>query len=157
MKQIKIKHFPDLSDIDIEIHAKDMLNRDGIFSALNYDEIYPILDDVFAFLTHIQTQIIVIAILMDKSKINNRTDIEIWAHRMLFERINSHIHRQNMALIKAGYPHEFCLMLTDSEGQVKDEKLRGRLINMIRRGTRQSFSEFAYLIEFEHFRHNIFE
>ena len=30
IKQIKIKHFPQIADEDVEFHAKDMLNRDDI-------------------------------------------------------------------------------------------------------------------------------
>jgi hypothetical protein len=35
VRQIKIKHFPSLPVEEIEIHAKDMMNRDGFFKSFN--------------------------------------------------------------------------------------------------------------------------
>ena len=43
VKAIKMKHFPSLSDSDVEIHAKDILNRDerSLFRHLSWEEIGP--------------------------------------------------------------------------------------------------------------------
>jgi hypothetical protein len=146
MKQIKLKHFPNLANEEVEIHAKDMLNHDGIFQYLSWDEIYSIFDDVFNFIHDAKTEIKIIAILVEKSRIyKKKIDVEVWAHRLLFERINHFIERQNRLLIKAQYPHEYGIMLTDSEGVQKDLKLRLRLLEMLKRGT--FYSHLDYLFE----------
>lgn len=44
VNQIKQKHFPRIGVEDFELHAKDMLNRAGIFKSLSFKEIYAIFD-----------------------------------------------------------------------------------------------------------------
>ncbi len=145
MKQIKLKHFPTLPDSEVEIHAKDMVNHDGIFKTLSWNEIYAIFDDVFDFVANPQTEIAVIGVIIDKTKLYKDKDIEIWAHRLMFERISQFIERQNAKLVVAGYPNEFGIMISDSEGEVKDQKLRSKLIGMLRKGT--YYCKLDYLIE----------
>lgn len=65
MKIIKANHFPNLGDEEIEIHAKDMLNKDGIFAQLNWEDIYAIFDNVFNFINEDSTQIAIIAVVID--------------------------------------------------------------------------------------------
>src|SRR5438876_6292312 len=57
VKQIKLKHFPNVSDEHVELHAKDMMNRDGIFKHLTWDKIYVILDDIFNLIADTDTKI----------------------------------------------------------------------------------------------------
>lgn len=144
VKAIKVKHFPDFLDSQVEIHAKDMLNRSKIFSKMDWNEIYAVLDDVFNLIStneHIE----IISVLINKSKMYKDKDVEIWAHRLLFERIDRFIDRKNEALIQLGMPPQSCIMITDSEGLKKDQRLRDKLYHMLRKGT--MYSKLEYLIE----------
>ena len=47
VKNIKLKHFPTLPDTEIEIHAKDIHSKTGIFAEISWNSIYAIYDDVF--------------------------------------------------------------------------------------------------------------
>src|SRR5688572_11841799 len=88
IKKIKIGHFPHIPDEQIEIHAKDMLNRHGVFESLSWDRVYSFLDDVFDFISNTTTPIIIHSTLIRKEKIYRKNlDIEIWAYRTLLERL----------------------------------------------------------------------
>jgi len=145
IKQIKLKHFPNLPDESVEIHAKDMMNHDDIFKRMSWDEIYAVLIDVFNFLSDPLTDLSIIAVLIKKSKLYKSVDPEIWAHRLLFERLNTFISKQNVKLLEAGFSNEYGIMIMDSEGEKKDQRLRNRLTSMLRHGT--MFSQLNYIIE----------
>jgi hypothetical protein len=146
VKEIKLKHFPNLLDEDGEIHAKDIMNRDGIFNYLTWDEIYKIFDDVFNFISHISTDIVIHSSVIVKSKLCRKNlDVEIWAYRTLLERLNKFMEKENVKLIQSNFSHQYCILLTDSEDIRKDQKLRIRLIEMLRRGT--FYSKLNYLFE----------
>jgi len=57
VKEIKLRYFPRVGVEDFELHAKDMLNRTGVFKGLTWDEIYAIFNDIFNFLIHEETKI----------------------------------------------------------------------------------------------------
>ena len=145
VKGIKLKHFPTLPDSEVEIHAKDMQNHSGIFKTLSWDDIYAIYDDIFDFVAHKDTQLAIIGVIIDKTKLFKDKDIEVWAYRLMFERISRFIQRQNAKLLEAGYQSEYGIMISDSEGEVKDQKLRSKLFGMLRKGT--YYSNLEYLIE----------
>ncbi|MGI0013244.1 MAG: DUF3800 domain-containing protein [Nitrososphaera sp.] len=146
VKKIKISHFPNLPDSEVEFHVKDMMNRHGIFKNLTWDKIYQILDDVFDFVGAAETPVSIIGVLIDKTKLRKNKDAELWAHRLLFERINRHIERCNKAKIEQGQSaQEVGMMITDSEGETKDQKLRKKLHHMLKEGT--LYNNLEYLIE----------
>ena len=145
VKGIKLKHFPTLPDSEVEIHAKDMQNHSGIFKTHSWNEIYAIYDDIFDFVAHKDTQLAIIGVIIDKTKLFKDKDIEVWAYRLMFERISRFIQRQNAKLLEAGYQSEYGIMISDSEGEVKDQKLRSKLFGMLRKGT--YYSNLEYLIE----------
>ncbi len=145
VKQIKLKHFPNISDEQVELHAKDMMNKKGIFKHLTWDKIFEILDDIFNFIADEKTNVTIHSVLIDKNKLRKDKDIEVWGHRLLFERLNVFINRQNTHLVEIGYWQEYGIMITDSEGVVKDQKLRTKLIDMLRHGT--YYSQLNWLIE----------
>jgi hypothetical protein len=145
VKQIKIKHFPNLPDNEVELHAKDMLNHDGIFKSLSWDEIYAIFSDVFDFISNPDSQLTLIAVVIQKDKLNKNTDTERWAFGLIFERLNKFIARQNAQLMSAGYPQEYGIMIMDSEGEKKDSRLRNKITGMLRHGT--EFANLTSLIE----------
>jgi hypothetical protein len=145
VKEIKLKHFPNLPDTDVEIHAKDMLNRDGLFNGMKWEEIYAIFGDVFNFIADDGTQISILAVLIEKSRLRKKIDIELWAYRLLFERINRFLERQNVKLIQAQLAHQFGILITDSTGLKQDQTLRTKLYGMLKGGT--LYSKLNYLIE----------
>jgi hypothetical protein len=58
LNKIKKKHFPDLNHEIVEIHAKDMLNRSGIFKDWLWKPLYDLFDDVFKFIIEKLTPIL---------------------------------------------------------------------------------------------------
>lgn len=76
IKQTKLKHFPNLPDSEVEFHAKDMVNHKGIFAKLSWTQIYVIFDDIFDFIVNPNTQLTIIAVLIDKTKLRPDKDIE---------------------------------------------------------------------------------
>ncbi len=145
VKQIKLHHFPRLNDTDVEFHAKDMLNHDGIYKTLSWEEIYSIFDDIFNFISSASSELTIIAVVILKNNLRKKIDVETWAYRMLFERINSFLTVQNRSLILAQFPQQYGIMITDSEGTTKDQKLRNKLYEMLRNGT--LYSKLDFLIE----------
>jgi hypothetical protein len=145
MKEIKLKHFPNLSDADIELNSKDMQNREGIFNEIPWEVIYEIHDDIFNFINTSDIEMWIIAVLIRKHKLKRSIDVESWAYRLLFERMNKFIERQNRLLVEKRHPHEYGIMIIDSEGLKKDENLRKRLYETLRYGT--LYSQLNYLIE----------
>ena len=147
VRRIKLRHFPNLPDSEVEIHAKDMQNREGVFKGLSWSKIYSVLGDVFDFIADKSTEICIIAVVIDKVKLRKGKDIDIetWAYRLLFERINKFVERQKHIMTEAQYQPEYGIMITDSEGVKKDQKLRGKLLGMSRKGT--LYSRLDVLIE----------
>jgi len=99
IKQIKIKHFPSLPDEDIEFHAKDMVNHQGLFQLLSWNCIYAIMDDIFDLISQPAIELRIIGVVIDKKRLRRSIDIEIWAYRLLFERINKFLERKNILLM----------------------------------------------------------
>ena len=145
VKQIKLNHFPQLPDANVELHAKDMMKHDGIFSALSWNKIFGILDDAFTLIADPAYDLAIIATLIDKRKLKKTKEVELWAYRLLLERIQSFIEMQNSKAIQSSLPVEFGIMIMDSEGLAKDQHLRNRLYDMLRFGT--FYSRLTYLIE----------
>jgi hypothetical protein len=145
VKLIKLKHFPSLPDEDIEFHAKDMVNHKGLFKQLPWNYIYSIIDDIFDLISQTDIELRIIGVLIDKKRLRRSIDIEIWAYRLLFERINKFLERKNTLLMSKQHPPQYCIMIMDSEGETKDRKLRKRLLTILRHGT--LYSQLQYLIE----------
>ena len=122
-----------------------MVKHDGVFKTLSWQEIYSILDDVFDFVAKPDTNLAIIGVIIDKSKLYRDKDIETWAYRLMFERISLFIEKRNAELLVAGYPNEYGIMISDSEGEVKDQKLRSKLFPMLRKGT--YYCKLDYIIE----------
>ncbi len=145
IKRIKLKHFPNLPDENVELHAKDMVNHDDVFKRMSWDEIYAVFTDVFNFLSDPETDLAIIAVLINKSKLFKNVDPEVWSYRLLFERLNSFIEKQNTKLIEAGFANEYGIMIMDSDGLKKDQNLRRKVGGMLKYGT--SYSQLDYIIE----------
>jgi hypothetical protein len=122
-----------------------MVNHDGIFQHMSWDCIYSIFDDVFDLVSSSDNELCIIGVLIDKDSLWQSIDNEEWAYRLLFERINRFIKRQNLSLMKAQHPPQYGIMIMDSEGLTKDQKLRKKLVTILRYGT--LYSQLDYLIE----------
>lgn len=144
VKKIKIDHFPNRPDSEVEFHVKDMANRHGLFSTLTWDQVYAILDDIFDFIGNADTPLTIIGVLINKQKLWKGKDAETWAYRLLLERINRYVERQNKNSTVQS-PREYGMMITDSEGETKDQKLRKKLHQMLKEGT--LYNKLDYLIE----------
>jgi len=145
IEQIKLKYFPSIDPEKIEFHAKDMINHSGAYKGLSWNTIYSMLDDFFDFMTRDTTHISIIAAVINKEKLRKKIDLEVWGHRFVFERLNEYLAHQNHLLAESGNPHEYGIMIMDSEGSTKDQKLRNKLTSMLNHGTK--YSELGYLIE----------
>ena len=145
IERIKRKHFPSTNPKKIELHAKDMVNHDGVYEELRWPAIYSILDDFFEFVASDATHLSIIAAVINKEKLRKKIDLEMWSHRLVLERLNAYLSHQNDLLVGAGKPHEYGIMIVDSAGNSNDQKLRNKLIPMLNYGT--LCSDLEYLIE----------
>ena len=143
INDVKKKHF--LHPNNTEFHATDMMHRAREYKNLAWDEIYAILNDVFAVIADAKTRMVVIAVLIQKSRLKKDIDIEKWAHRLLFEMINEYLKEQNASRGAAGCPAEYGMVIIDTEGPKKDQKLRSKLYQMLVHGT--LYSKLNHLIE----------
>jgi hypothetical protein len=145
IRAIKLKHFPNLPDSDVEFHAKDMMSHSGIYNGVSWDKTWPIFNDIFDFMSDVKTDLCFINVLIDKTKLYPGKDIETWAYRLLFERINKFINRQNEKLILANSPPQFGISIIDSCGLRADQRLKNKLYSMLKNGT--MYSKLEWLIE----------
>jgi len=145
IKAVKLLHLPHLPDSEVEFHAKDMMNRQGIYNGLSWEEIFLILNGVFDFISDDQTLLSIISVLINKTKLYPDKDAEVWAHRLLFERINKFIEKQNAKLIMAQSAPQYGIMILDSTNPKHDQILRQKLYGMLKSGT--LYCKLEYLIE----------
>ncbi len=145
VKQIKIKHFPNLPPEEIEIHAKDMLNRAGLFNGMSFEKIYAVFSDIFNFIAGDKTNLTAISIIINKSCMHDSLDADEWAYRLLVERINNYLSQQNRERIDRGLSVEYGIMIIDSCGLKADGKLRKKITAILKSGT--AYSNLRYLIE----------
>jgi hypothetical protein len=145
IRTIKLKRFPNLPDSDVEFHAKDMMVHAGIYNGVSWDDIWLTVNDIFDFISDDKTEICIISILIDKTKLYPNKDIETWAYRLLFERINKFINRQNAKLILANSAPQFGITIIDSCGLRADQRLKNKLYSMLKNGT--MYGKLEWLIE----------
>jgi len=145
VKEIKLRHFPNLPVDEVELHAKDILNRKGMFKGLSWEKIFAIFDDVFNFLSDSNTRICIISVVILKEKMYQGKDIEKWAYRLLVERINKFLEKNNKEAIAEGKTPEYGIMIVDSCGFKVDLRLRRKITQMLKEGT--YYSDLRYLIE----------
>ncbi len=146
VKAIKLQHFPALPDNEVEFHAKDMENNTGIYRNLPHRNILKIFDSIYGLFSQENFPVTLISAVIQKQNIRKRTiDLEVWGHRLIFERLNKYITKKNQEAILVGKYQEYGLMIEDTEGFKKDEKLRNKLRSMLVEGTLHS--KLEYLIE----------
>ncbi len=145
IQEIKRKRFPNLLDSEIEIHVKYMTSKKGIYEKMTWEQIYTVLEDIFNFITDYNTNLTLIAVLIDKSIMEKDQDIETWAYTLLYERINRYIEKENNRRI-LDWNTQYGITIIDTAGSKKsDQKLFTKLFPMLKKGT--FFSDLEYLIE----------
>ena len=142
---IKIKHFPNMEPDKIEIHAKDMVNRDNNFKSLTYAQIFDVFTDVYNLLGDINSNLKIISVLIQKDRIyptkSKYFDTEEWGHRLIIERIEKYLEKIN----KSSSTDQYGVIIEDTVSPKYDERTRNKVHNIMADGT--LYSKINYLIE----------
>jgi len=142
---IKIKHFPNIEPSKIEIHAKDMVNKDNYFKDLTYNQIFNIFTDIYRFIGDEKNYLTIISVIIKKDKIyphkKKQFDIEEWGHRLIIERIEKYLEKVN----KNNKTDQYGLMIEDTVSPKNDEMIRNKVHIIMADGT--MYSKINYLIE----------
>ncbi len=149
VKEIKLKFFPNIPDTDVEFHAKDMENNSGIYSKMKHDKILEIFESLYGLFRNDDDSdfpVNLISVVVQKRGLKKTNlDIEAWAHRLIFERLNLFIKKRNQLAVMNGKYVEYGLMIEDTEGIKKDKKRWNKFRVMLTDGT--LYSKLEYLIE----------
>lgn len=121
------------------------MSHTGLYHKMPWSQLYGILDDVFNLLSGTPKLLVINVVVMNKAQIKKSIDLEEWAYRFLFERLNRFLERKNALLVESNHPNQYGIMIMDSEGITKDQALRKKLVPILRRGT--LYSKLDYLIE----------
>jgi len=145
VNEIKIKHFPKMEPDKVEIHAKDMVNRDNVFKNLTYSQIFDIFTDVYNLIGDPDSNLKIISILIQKDKLDHTKkkpfDVEEWGHRLIIERIEKYLEKIN----KSSSIDQFGLIIEDTVSPKYDERTRNKVHAIMAYGT--LYSKINYLIE----------
>ncbi len=142
---IKIKHFPDIEPNKIEIHAKDMVNRENNFKSMPQTQVFDIFTDVYNLIGDPHSNLKIISVLIQKDKIyptkTKSFDIEGWGHRLIIERIEKYLEKIN----KGNETDQYGIIIEDTVSRKYDEKTRNKVHSIMADGT--LYSKINYLIE----------
>jgi len=142
---IKAKHILNLLAEEVEFHAKEMMNRENIFKDYKLPEIYAMFDDIFSLMESDIFNACIISTIINKRNLYPDKDAELWGYRLLIERINRFLIKENSNLISASLSPQYCIMIIDSDNKRVDQLIRNKINVMMRDGT--YYSELEYLIE----------
>ena len=146
VKSIKLQYFPKIRDHLVEFHAKDMENNEGIYKGMPHGDILKIFDSIYSLFSQNDFPATLINVVLQKQRIMKKNlDLEVWGHRLIYERLNKYITKKNSLALSNHKFIEYGLMIEDKEGPKKDEKLRTKLRGMLTQGT--LYSKLEYLIE----------
>ena len=99
LNDLKKKIFSSLSSdpLDVEIHIKDIVHGGRKFKGIPEPNRYTMLDEIYSLIENMQATLISVAIM--KKKIRKQSfDIEMWAFKLLFERICMFLVEANLHL-----------------------------------------------------------
>ena len=140
--RLKLEFFPNFPPEDIEFHAKDIRNKNGIFSHFDNEEIKEIFGKFFETIS--QLPITIISVLVNKREILRQqikfNPIEDKTWECLLERFDMFIAEKN----KDG-EDQFGLAIIDSEGERSDKELRTKIRKIVKTDT--NYHNFRYIIE----------
>lgn len=146
MNSLKAKWFPHIEPSNIELHAWHIINQKGIFKLLGRKKSLDLLEESFHLIAQIDCTFV--ASVIHKSRCYSRLstdDIEIWSHRLLFERICKYLAKENAKRISANQTPEVGILLIDSIETKYDNKIRRIYRDYLRTGTYYITNQ--YLIE----------
>jgi len=127
INRIKQKYFPLVDPCEIELHTKDIVHRAYIFKSLGGNTKYDLLEECYRTIGGCGCTLI--SIVSRKAYVTKpRFDMELWGHRLLFERIEKFLEKQN--------PKEYGLMFIDSIAPKVDKNTRKKLLDFCLHGTR---------------------
>lgn len=142
LTRIKLEFFPNFPPEDIEFHAKQIRNKNGIFSHLSNEQIKDMLLKFFHMISEMPIQIL--SVLVNKREILKRqikfNPIEDKSWEYLLERFDMFIGNRNV-----GERTQFGLAIIDSEGERYDTELRRKIRKIVKTGT--NFHNFRYILE----------
>jgi len=96
VNSLKAKWFLNLPPEDVEIHANEVIQQKGIYRSLGRKQSLELLEDVFELISQINCTLITSVIHKRKlHNIRDSKDIELWSHRLLFERICKFLKKEN--------------------------------------------------------------
>jgi len=143
---LKTKWFPHLEPSVIEIHAWHIINQKGIYRTIGRANSLQLLTEVFELIS--KTDCNIVASVIHKSKIYARLtddDIDLWSHRLLFERVCKFIEKDNSKKISIGQPADYGILLMDFVNPNYHSKVRKKYRRFFGRGTH--YLQNQYLIE----------
>ncbi len=146
LDDLKKNIFPSLSTnpLDVEIHIKDIVHGSRKFRGISRHDRFAMLDEIYSLIENMQATIISVAII--KTKIRKRSfDMEMWAFKLLFERICMFLTEANLHLQKASLPKQHGLLLLDAINTSYDLKVRKKYMKFFKEGTEHVQNE--YLLE----------
>jgi len=133
INKIKKKEFPEYDPNKIELHAKDMIQRNGFFKNIPITQIYQLLDKTFEFLSKPEVDYFLVASVIKKELMYESTGIEEWAYKFVLERINKNIEFLN----KQNNTSEKCNLIIDTESE-RNFMISNRINRILKQGTEYS-------------------
>ncbi len=130
---IKKKTLPEYDPQDIELHAKDMIQRNDTFKNISISQTYQLLDKTFQFLSKPDTDIFITSSLIKKDMLYQKTDPEKWAYTFLSEKINEEMAAKN----RQNGTSEKCKLIVDTEKD-RDFNIRVMIEHVLKYQTKYS-------------------
>lgn len=143
VNNLKTNFFPNLKPEDIELHAYEITSQKRVYRTLGQAKSLSLLEDIFDLIGTIDCTLI--GIVVDKTRCFAYVDIDLWSHRLLFERLCKYLEKANSKRINAGLPPEYGLLLIDSVQTVFDNAVRRKYKRFFSHGT--YYLQNSYLIE----------
>lgn len=118
-------------DEEIELHLKDITNRNGNFKILEDNEelLTKILDLIYDFISRLYANILTIIIHKKSYYKEYDKDLKTWALKLLVERLN------RFAISRYSHRGEYVLMVMDTVSLEEDEKRRKEIEYFMIHGT----------------------
>ena len=132
LKEAKVKHFPELEDI--EIHTADIIHGKGEFQGKDILKRIKLLEEITNIIE--QSEIKVFCVVMKKNNIFTSNIVFNMAYELLYERIAWNISHLNKGLIDAGEPPQYAIIFMDGrdEGRML-RQIRNKVRNLILKGS----------------------
>ncbi|TET91106.1 MAG: DUF3800 domain-containing protein [Methanomassiliicoccales archaeon] len=131
---LKKKWFPDTDPDQVELHAKDIVHSSKEFCGLKLPKCFELLGDIYQLIE--ESTMSIVSVVIVKNKIRKKDfDIESWALRLLYERLNMFLKRVNREAEGTSRPREFGLMLVERVQPAFDLKVRKKMTEYFREGT----------------------